>query len=63
VQLYDSNGGSNQKWVISATAGTIQGVQSAKLMEVAGASKSPGALVDIYSSNGGANQQWSFQSP
>ena len=66
IQLYTDNGGSNQKWVITPASGgyhTVQGVQSSKLMEVAGSSTSAGALVDQWSDNGGNNQQWAFQAP
>ena len=66
IELWDYNGGANQKWVITATSGgyyTVQGSQSGKLIEIVGQSTSTGALVDQYSNNGGNHQQWAFQVP
>ncbi|WP_063775169.1 ricin-type beta-trefoil lectin domain protein [Streptacidiphilus anmyonensis] len=61
VDVWDCNGGANQKWSLSAD-GSIEGTQSGLCLDVANQSTSPGATVDMWPCNGGANQKWTVQS-
>jgi hypothetical protein len=64
LQLYDYNGGDNQKWMITAQKNgyyTITGVQSGKVLEIAAQSTAPGARVVQYTNNGGDHQLWAFK--
>ena len=61
VDIWDSNGASNQRWTITANSSgnyTIQGLQSGNFLDVASASTSSGALVNVSTSTGAASQQW-----
>jgi len=63
IDLWDYNGGANQKWTVTPTANgtfTITGVQSGRLLDVGGASVLNGAGIDIWDANGGANQLWTI---
>ena len=57
MQIWDCNGGANQKWTINAD-GTIVGVQSGLCLDVTGASTANGTLIEIWTCNGGGNQRW-----
>jgi hypothetical protein len=43
------------------TAGVLRGVGSNRCLDVPGAVKTDGTLLDIWDCNGGANQQWTYQ--
>jgi hypothetical protein len=57
VDIYDCNGGANQRWTLNSN-GTVTGVQSGLCLDVTGAATANGTKVEIWTCNGGANQQW-----
>ena len=56
---------SNQKWVASSTGTlgyfTLKNANSGQMLDVVGASKTAGALLDQWPASGGANQAWHLQ--
>jgi len=56
VQLYDCQGGSNQRW--TATSGGQLTAYGNKCLDANGAGTSNGTAVIIWDCNGQANQQW-----
>jgi hypothetical protein len=61
---WQSNGGSNQKWQLSAVSG-MEGVynlipqnSTGSTLDVYGSETTPGTIVDIYSNHDSINQQW-----
>ncbi|GAA3240112.1 glycoside hydrolase family 76 protein [Dactylosporangium siamense] len=56
VALWDCNGGTNQRWV--ATASRQLQVYGSKCLDVSGGSTANGAAVIIYDCHAGTNQQW-----
>jgi hypothetical protein len=63
IDVYDSNGGNNQKWMLAPTDRAyygVLGVNSWKVLEVPGASGVEGKALGQYSRNGGDHQQWAF---
>lgn len=61
VQLYQSNGTSAQRWVVSHDRQgyvTLRNAASGKVLDIAGASTANGANVQQYDSNGTWAQKW-----
>ncbi|MEV5716764.1 ricin-type beta-trefoil lectin domain protein [Amycolatopsis mediterranei] len=56
VQLWDCNGGSNQRW--TATSSKQLTVYGTKCLDAYGAGTSAGTPVVIWDCHGGTNQQW-----
>ena len=68
LDIWDSNGGANQKWNITATDSgnySVINVNSGLAMEVFGGvgATTNGVAVDQWHYGSGFNQQWSFQAP
>lgn len=65
VQLWDYNGGANQKYLISPTSGGYFRVSpthcTGSCLDVEGVSTTDGAKVHLWQWLNGNNQQWSFQ--
>ncbi|WP_225848975.1 RICIN domain-containing protein [Streptomyces sp. HPF1205] len=60
LQLWDCNGGSNQRWTY--TAGKQLTVYGNKCLDASGQGTSPGTAVIIWDCNGQTNQQWNVNS-
>jgi alpha-L-fucosidase len=60
VQLWDCNGGSNQRWVYTSNQ-QLQ-VYGNKCLDAYGQGTSNGTQVAIWDCNGGSNQQWNVNS-
>lgn len=62
VQLFESNGSSAQKFVITRLSNGYYQIKNinGKVLDVSGAERRGGANVIQWSWNGGANQQWKF---
>jgi hypothetical protein len=60
VEIGDCNGGTHQKWMLSAD-GTIVGVQSRLCLDVNANATANGTKVQLWTCNGGANQKWTRQ--
>ncbi|MFG1807722.1 ricin-type beta-trefoil lectin domain protein [Streptomyces sp. NPDC049040] len=60
LQLWDCNGGSNQKW--THTSGKALSVYGNKCLDASGQGTSPGTAVVIWDCNGQTNQQWNINS-
>jgi hypothetical protein len=61
VQLFASNGGTNQKWTFTSVGNgyyTITNVNSNLVLDDPGFSTTSGTKLDQYTSNGGTNQHW-----
>ncbi|WP_155856185.1 RICIN domain-containing protein [Cellulomonas sp. URHD0024] len=61
IQQWTYGGGSNQKWVVTATSGgyyKVVSTLSGKALDVAGVSTANGAGVQQWDYSGGGNQQW-----
>ncbi|MFD2934081.1 PQQ-dependent sugar dehydrogenase [Spirosoma flavum] len=62
VELYQSNGGANQRWKFIDKGNGIYELEPqhapGKRLDVAGRSAGDNIKVQTYSSNGGSNQQW-----
>lgn len=61
VDLYESNGGANQRWQFQYNGSgyyTIKNINSGLLLDVEGARLGPGGNVLQFQSNGGKNQLW-----
>ena len=59
--LWDSNGGTNQQWLIRPVGNGTYAIESRSdgdLTDVSGGSTTQGAAIDQWPSNGGTNQQW-----
>ena len=64
-ETYGGEGSPSQNWTLAASgvgtgSFTLTNVNSHLLMDVVGASKSAGALIDQWTSTNGANQKWTF---
>ena len=62
---YQFEGTASQNWTLAPSGVatgyfTLTNVNSHLLMDVVGASKSAGALMNTWSSNNNANQKWTF---
>jgi poly(3-hydroxybutyrate) depolymerase len=60
VELWDCNGGANQKW--TPTSSKQLQVYGGKCLDAEGAGTSPGTRAIIWDCNGQANQQWNVGS-
>jgi beta-galactosidase len=58
VQLWDCNGGSNQRWTYTASRQLM--VYGSKCLDAYGKGTTNGTAVVIWDCNGGANQQWNL---
>jgi hypothetical protein len=64
-ETYQFEGTPSQTWTLSPSGVgtgyfTFTNVNSHLLMDVVGASKTAGALIDQWTSNNNANQKWTF---
>jgi hypothetical protein len=57
VQLWDCNGGTNQRWTLNSD-GTIVGLESNLCLEAYGEGTTAGTIATIYRCNGGSHQKW-----
>lgn len=63
AEIYSSNGGNNQKWMITPTDRGYYSVlaqHSGKILEVPGSANTNGAPVDQWTRLGGNHQEWAF---
>ena len=58
LQLWDCNGGSNQRWTYTANKQLM--VYGNKCLDASGKGTTNGTPVIIYDCNGGSNQQWNL---
>ena len=61
VQLFTSNGGASQKFIIKKVSGdvyTITGYKSGKAVEIKGGSTAKGTNVQLFTKSGGPGQMW-----
>jgi hypothetical protein len=58
TELYDCNGGANQKWTLTPT-GELTVYGTSICLDAQKLGTTDGTPVNIYSCNGGANQKWS----
>ena len=67
VELWDYNGGNNQKFGFSATDSGYYRITpqnaTGSCLDVNGASTADGAIVQLWTYGGGNNQQWIPQAP
>jgi hypothetical protein len=57
VDIWDCNGGANQRWTVNSD-GTIVGGESGLCLDATGQATANGTLIEIWTCNGGANQRW-----
>ena len=57
VQIWDCNGGSNQRWSFNSN-GTISSASSGLCLDVSGAATANGSVVILWNCAGAANQRW-----
>ena len=60
LNIWDCNGGANQRWTYNASTGTVVAFGN-KCLDVPNHSTTPGARVQIWDCNGGGNQQWTLR--
>jgi hypothetical protein len=62
VDIWQSNGGSNQNWSFTSLGGNVYQIQpsyySALCLDVYGAATANGTTVDLWGCNGQTNQEW-----
>jgi hypothetical protein len=58
VQIWDCNGGANQRWNLNAD-GTISNAQTGLCLDADNNGTANGTAVIVWSCHNGANQRWS----
>ncbi|MBP2707869.1 lectin [Microbispora sp. RL4-1S] len=61
TQIYDCNGGENQKWY-ATSAGELRTFGRTKCLDVLNRGTTPGSAVGVWDCNGGTNQKWTLNS-